>query len=60
MKKLLVLIGLGVAIKYFLDSDSGRDVKNQVKDWLKEAQDGFSDKLEMAKEKVHDVKQRMN
>lgn len=43
MKKLVGLIVAGVAIKYFLDSQQGRQLAKQVKDWLGEAQDKMSD-----------------
>lgn len=52
MKKLLVLVALGVAIKYFLDSDKGEELKGYVKDLLGDAQDAFNEYFEKATEKL--------
>ena len=56
MKKLLVLFGIGVAVKYFLDSESGKDMKKQVQNWLNEAQDALSGSLKNAGKTVDDIK----
>lgn len=48
MKKLLALIVVGVAVKYFLDSEQGRQLKNQVMDLLAEAQDTFTEGINKA------------
>lgn len=55
MKKLLVLAAIGVAIKYFLDSDSGKEAKDQVKSWLGDAKDYFDDYMKTAADKVQKV-----
>lgn len=52
MKKLLVLIALGIAVKYFLDSDKGEELKSYVKDLLGDAQDAFNEYFEKATEKM--------
>lgn len=52
MKKLLVLVALGVAVKYFLDSDKGEELKSYVRDLLGDAQDAFNEYFEKAAEKV--------
>ena len=52
MKKLLVLVALGVAVKYFLDSEKGEEIKSYVKDLLGDAQDAFNEYMEKATGKV--------
>lgn len=52
MKKLLVLVALGVAVKYFLDSEKGEELKSYVKDLLGDAQDAFNEYFEKTTEKV--------
>lgn len=52
MKKLLVLVALGVAVKYFLDSEKGEELKSYVRDLLGDAQDAFNEYFEKAAEKV--------
>jgi hypothetical protein len=49
MKKLLALVVLGVAVKLFLDSESGKEIKRHLQDWLAEAQDILGDTLDTAK-----------
>lgn len=55
MKKLLVLAVVGVAVKLFLDSEKGHELKQRVRDLIKEAQDTINDYLETASEKVEDM-----
>jgi hypothetical protein len=55
MKKLLVLVAIGVAVKYFLDSDKGDEVKNYVKDILGDAREFLNDFFENASEKVENA-----
>jgi hypothetical protein len=55
MKKLLVLVAIGVAVKYFLDSEKGEDVKNYVKDLLGDAREFLNDFFENASEKVENA-----
>jgi hypothetical protein len=43
MKKLLTLVLAGVAIKYFLDSDSGRELKTRLQTWWDDAQSSMKD-----------------
>jgi hypothetical protein len=52
MKKLVTLAVLGVAVKYFLDSESGKDIKRQIHDWLGEVQDMFSEKANAVKKEI--------
>ena len=52
MKKLLVLVAAGVAIKLFLDSKKGDEVKAYVKDMLGDAREFLNDFFEKASEKV--------
>ena len=52
MKKLLVLVALGVAVKYFLDSEKGEELKSYVRDLLGDAQDAFNEYFEKATEQV--------
>jgi hypothetical protein len=49
MKKLLALAIVGIAVKYFLDSEKGTQAKSQLKDWLQDAQDAFGDTIKGAK-----------
>jgi len=52
MKKILALIIVGVAVKYFLDSEKGRQLKSRVRDLLDEGLDAVNEKLETAASKV--------
>ena len=52
MKKLLVLVAAGVAIKLFLDSEKGDEVKDYVRDMLGDARTFLNDFFERASEKV--------
>jgi hypothetical protein len=52
MKKILALIIVGVAVKYFLDSDKGRQLKIRIRELLDEGLDAVNDKLETAAGKV--------
>jgi hypothetical protein len=55
MKKLLTLVLAGVAIKYFLDSAKGNDVRTKLKGWLSEAQDSFSDLAGKVTQKAENI-----
>ena len=55
MKKLLVLVAVGVAVKYFLDTDKGEEVKTYVRDLLGDARDFLNEFLENAAEKVENT-----
>ena len=48
MKKILVWVAVGVAMKYFLDSDKGEEVKSYVKDLLGDAKDVFNEYYQKA------------
>jgi hypothetical protein len=50
MKKLLLLVAAGVAIKLFLDSDKGRELKDKASDWWLDMQDKLYSSLENAAE----------
>ena len=52
MKKILVWVAVGVAMKYFLDSDKGEEVKSYVKDLLGDAKDAFNEYYQKASETV--------
>jgi hypothetical protein len=56
MKKLLALVAVGVAVKYFLDSEQGKQVKKQVMDLLSELQDTFSEGINKAGGKITEVR----
>ena len=55
MKKLLVLVAAGVAIKLFLDSEKGDEVKAYVRDMLGDAREFLNDFFENASEKVENA-----
>ena len=55
MKKLLVLVAVGVAVKYLLDSDKGDEIKSYVKDLLGDARDVLNDFLEKTTDKVENA-----
>lgn len=55
MKKLLVLVAVGVAIKLFLDSEKGDEVKAYVTDMLGDAREFLNDFFEKASEKVENA-----
>ena len=55
MKKLLVLVALGVAVKYFLDSEKGEELKSYVRDLLGDAQDTFNEFFNKASDKIEDT-----
>lgn len=52
MKKLVSLVIVGIAVKYFLDSESGKDIKRQLHDWLGDVQDLFSKHVDAAKKEL--------
>ena len=56
MKKLLALALLGAVVKYFLDSESGKDIKRQIHDWLGDAQDLFTEKTDAVKKEIGSVR----
>ena len=60
MKKLLVWVAVGVAVKYFLDSDKGHEIKSYVRDLLGDAQDAFNEYLEKASDKVEGTASRID
>lgn len=60
MKKLLILVAVGVAVKYFLDTEKGQEIKNYVRDLLGDAQDAFNEYLEKASEKVEGTASRID
>ena len=45
MRTFITLAVIGVAIKLFLDTETGKDVVRRVKDMLAEAQEEFEDTL---------------
>ena len=55
MKKLLVLAAVGIAIKLFLDSEKGDEVKAYVRDMLGDAREFLNDFFENASEKVENA-----
>ena len=55
MKKLLVLVAAGVALKYFLDSEKGDQVKRYVRDLLGDAREVLNDFFEKTSEKVENT-----
>ena len=60
MKKILVWVAIGVAVKYFLDSDKGEEFKSYVKDLLGDAQDTFNEYFEKATGKLEGTANRVN
>ncbi|HUQ64758.1 MAG TPA: hypothetical protein VM101_01285 [Flavitalea sp.] len=60
MKKLLVLVAVGVAVKLFLDSEKGEEVKSYVRDLLGDVQDTFNDYLEKGSQKVERTARQVN
>ncbi len=52
MKKLLTLLALGVAVKYFLDSEKGKELKTQIKDWANKAQDAVAETVGSLEDKA--------
>lgn len=55
MKKLILLAAVGVAIKLFLDSEKGDEVKAYVRDMLGDAREFLNDFFEKASDKVEDA-----
>ena len=55
MKKLLVLVVIGVAVKYFLDSEKGDELKSYVRDLLGDAQDTFNEFFSKTSDKIEDT-----
>lgn len=60
MKKLLVLAAVGVAIKYFLDSENGKEVKSAIRDWFGEAQDAVKKQWDNASGRAQAAVDKMN
>ena len=59
MRTFITLAVIGVAIKLFLDTETGKDVVRRVKDMLAEAQEEFEDTLNTTSEKVKSTANRM-
>ena len=59
MRTFITLAIIGVAIKLFLDTETGKDVVSRVKDMLAEAQEEFEDTLNTASDKVKSTANRM-
>lgn len=59
MRTFITLAVIGVAIKLFLDTETGKDVVRRVKDMLAEAQEEFEDTLNTASDKVKSTANRM-
>lgn len=60
MKKLLTLLALGVAVKYFLDSDKGKELKTQIKGWIGDAQDAVAETVGNLEDKAGKTAPKMN
>lgn len=60
MKKLLALVVLGVAIKLFLDSEKGEEVKKEVKKWFNEMEDTLNKAVEKAFDKVENTAEKVD
>ena len=60
MKKLIALVVVGFAIKFFLDSRHGYRLKQQVRSKIKKAEDFINDKLEKATDKIEETASRVD
>ena len=60
MKKLLVLAVIGIAIKYFLESEQGEQLKQKIRDLISRAEDAINEKLEAAAEKIENTASRVD
>ena len=60
MKKLLTLIALGAAVKYFLDSEKGHQLKSQLKGWMGDAKDVFDDTVKNTQKSAEGITPKMN
>ena len=55
MKKLLLLAIAGVAVKLFLDSETGHELKQHIRDMIQDAQDAVTALLEKVTDKIEDT-----
>ena len=55
MKKLLLLAIAGVAVKLFLDSEKGYELKKHIHDLIQDAQDSVNAFLEKITDKIEDT-----
>ena len=55
MKKLLLLAIAGIAVKLFLDSEKGYEVKKRIRDLIQDAQDSVNTWLEEVTDKIEDT-----
>lgn len=60
MKKLLILAAVGVAVKYFLDSENGKEVKSTIKDWFGDARDTVKKQWDNANDHAEMAVNKMN
>jgi hypothetical protein len=60
MKKLLTLLALGVAVKYLLDSEKGKEIKSQIKGWIGNAQDAVAETVGNLEERAGKTAPKMN
>lgn len=55
MKKLIVLAVVGVAVKLFLDSEQGVEIKRRIRNVIQDAQDSINGWLENVADKIEDT-----
>ncbi len=60
MKKILTLLALGFAAKYFLDSKEGQELKTKAKSWLSDAEKKLTGTLSNAESQVEEVTPNAN
>ncbi|MBO9571324.1 MAG: hypothetical protein J7497_03825 [Chitinophagaceae bacterium] len=60
MKKLLTLLALGVAVKYFLDSEKGGQLKSKIKGWMGDAKDAIDETVRNGQKAASGATPKMN
>jgi hypothetical protein len=55
MKKLLALVVAGVAIKFFLESEQGKDIKNKIISWLDDLEASWDNQAPAATQKIEQM-----
>lgn len=55
MKKLIALAVVGVAVKLFLDSEQGVEMKRRLRNVIQDAQDSINSWLEKVADKIEDT-----
>jgi len=60
MKKILTLLALGFAAKYFLDSKEGQELKTRAKGWIADAEKKLTGAVSNTESEAEQASPKMN